>query len=296
MAAYAAHTGASRRWSRIPGLRAVHYPLVTPLHDSGTSPLTLFLICLANLLSGTASVVAAAMLTISLQSRLIPLMVSFSTGMMLGTAVLNLVPEAFESGAPLHLLSWVMLAGFVGFFLLEKSFLMRHSHHHEGDGHAHHDGHDKREAGPGGVLVLIGDSFHNFTDGVLIAAAFIADPVLGWSTAVAVALHEIPQEIGDYIVLVNAGLSRRRALLYNVVSSLASVVGGVAAWWFLSSTQALVPLVIALAASGLIYIALADLVPGLHRQRGRRESALQVLLLAAGISVAALSSMLAHGH
>lgn len=224
------------------------------------------------------------------------MMVSFSTGMLLGTGVLNLIPEAFESGESLHRLSWVMLAGFVGFFLLEKSFLMRHSHHHEGDGHAHHHGHDKREAGPGGLLILVGDSFHNFTDGVLIAAAFMADPMLGWSTALAVALHEIPQEIGDYIVLINAGLSRRRALTYNVISGLSSVVGGILAWWFLSSAQALVPMVIALAASGLIYIALADLVPDLHRQRGRRESALQVLLLAAGVGVAALSSMLAHAH
>ena len=258
--------------------------------------MTLLLICLANLLSGTASVVAAALLTYRLQSRLIPMMVSFSTGMLLGTAVLNLIPEAFESGESLHLLTWVMLAGFVGFFLLEKSFLMRHSHHHEGDGHAHHHGHDKREAGPGGWLILVGDSFHNFTDGVLIAAAFLADPMLGWATALAVALHEIPQEVGDYIVLINAGLSRSRALAYNMISSLASVVGGVLAWWLLSDAKALVPLVVALAASGLIYIALADLVPDLPRQRGRRESAAHGVLMMAGIAVAALSAMLGHTH
>jgi zinc and cadmium transporter len=261
-----------------------------------TEILTLLQIVLANLLSGVASVVAAALLSYRLQSRLIPLMVSFSTGMLLGTAVLNLIPEAFESRVSVHWLAWIMLGGFVGFFVLEKALLLRHSHHHEGDGHSHHHGHDKHEAGPGGLLILVGDAFHNFADGVLIAAAFMADPILGWTTAAAVAVHEIPQEVGDFIVLLNAGLSRRRALAYNLVAALSAIAGGVLGYWLLSTVKDLVPLIVAFAASGFIYIALADLVPDLHRQRGRLESAKQLLLLAAGVAVAALASSIAHVH
>lgn len=259
-------------------------------------PLTLLYIALANLLSGVASVLAAALLSFRLQNRLIPLMVSFSAGMLLGNAVLNLLPEAFESSHDVHEVTWLLLGGFVAFFLLEKALLLRHSHHHEGDGHAHHHGHDRREAGPGGLLILIGDAFHNFADGVLIAAAFVADPVLGWTTALAIAAHEVPQEVGDFIVLINAGLSRRRALVYNLLSGCAALLGGVVGWFALQQGEALVPAVLALAASGFIYIALADLVPDMHRQRAARTSAGQVALLALGIAVAAFASMMAHGH
>ncbi len=242
------------------------------------------------------SVLAAALLSFRLQNRLIPLMVSFSAGMLLGNAVLNLLPEAFESSHDVREVSWLMLGGFVAFFLLEKALLLRHSHHHEGDGHAHHHGHDRREAGPGGLLILVGDAFHNFADGVLIAAAFVADPVLGWTTALAIAAHEVPQEVGDFIVLLNAGLSRRRALLYNVLSGCAALAGGLVGWLTLQRGEALVPSVLALAASGFIYIALADLVPDMHRQRAARTSAGQVALLALGIAVSALAALIAHRH
>jgi zinc and cadmium transporter len=190
----------------------------------------------------------------------------------------------------------VLLGGFVAFFLLEKALLLRHSHHHEGDGHAHHHGHDRKEAGPGGLLILVGDAFHNFADGVLVAAAFIADPALGWTTALAIAVHEVPQEVGDFIVLINAGLTRRRALVYNLVSGLSAIAGGLLGWLMLRQSEALVPSVIALAASGFIYIALADLVPDMHRQRAARTSAGQVALLALGIAVAAAAGAVAHSH
>lgn len=240
---------------------------------------------------------AAAFLSYRLQSRLIPLMVSFSVGMLLGNSVLNLLPEAFES--PLidpHEVGWLMLGGFVAFFLLEKALLIRHSHHHEGDGHAHHHGHDHKEAGPGGYLILIGDSFHNFADGVLVAAAFLTDPALGWVTALAIAVHEVPQEIGDFIVLLNAGLSRRRALVYNLISGGAALVGGVVGYYALQASEVLVPMAVALAASGFIYIALADLVPDMHKHRAIRTSAGQIVLLILGIAVAAVAGMMAHQH
>jgi zinc and cadmium transporter len=223
-------------------------------------------------------------------------MVSLSAGVLLGTAVLHLMPEAFESDADLHALSWTLLAGLVGFFLLEKSSVLRHSHHHEGDGHGHHHGHDRREAGPGGMLILVGDAIHNLADGFLIAAAFIADTGLGWMTAAAIAAHEIPQEIGDFIVLVNAGYSRRRALVYNALAGLSAVVGGVAGWTSLSASANALPFVLVLAASSFIYIALADLVPDLHRRRGRAESAMQVVLLLVGIAGVATLTSFAHVH
>lgn len=258
--------------------------------------MTLVSILLATLLSGVASVAAAAWLSFGMLASLLPRMVSLSAGVLLGAAVLNLLPEAFESGADLHRLSWTLLAGFVGFFLLEKTALIRHSHHHEADGHGHHHGHDHSEAGPGGLLILVGDSIHNFADGVLIAAAFIADERVGWMTAAAIAAHEIPQEVGDFIVLRNAGLSRGRALLFNALSGLAAVVGGLLGYFWLDSFQGALPYVLVLAASSFIYIALADLVPDMQRRRMVGESAVQVALLFAGIVLVAILGMQLHAH
>jgi len=223
-------------------------------------------------------------------------MISLSAGVLLGAAVLQLLPEAMESGASIKGLSWALLAGFVGFFLLEKSALIRHSHHHEADGHGHHHGHDEQEAGPGGMLILVGDSIHNFADGILIAAAFITDPQLGWLTAAAIAAHEIPQEVGDFIVLRNAGYSKQRALLYNVLSGLSAVLGVVLGYFWIESMRGAMPYVLILAASSFIYIALADLVPDMQRRRLLGESAVQVVLMLAGIALIALLSTQLNPH
>ena len=242
------------------------------------------------------SVAVAACISYGALSRWLPRMVSLSAGILLGAAVLHLIPEAFESSAGIEPLSWTLLAGFVGFFLLEKSALLRHSHHHEDDGHGHHHGHDRMEAGPGGVLILVGDSIHNFGDGVLIAAAFLTDPLLGWMTAAAIATHEIPQEIGDFIVLRNAGYSRARALSFNALSGAAAVIGGLLGYWWMGSMQDLMPYVLVLAASSFIYIALADLVPDMQRRRHFGDSAQQVILMLAGIALIAGVTSLLHGH
>ncbi len=268
----------------------------TGLHLAPGPPLTLASIIAATLLSGVASVLAAAWLSFRLMSRMVPRMVSLSAGILLGAAILHLLPEAFESQADLHALSWTLLGGLVAFFLLERSSVLRHSHHHEGDGHGHHHGHDRREAGPGGLLILLGDSIHNLADGFLVAAAFLTDPALGWLTAAAIAAHEIPQEVGDFIVLLNAGLSKRRALAYNALSGLAAVLGGVIGWWSLQTAKDALPYVLVLAASAFVYIALADLVPDMHRQRQRRESLLQVLLMLTGIAAIAALTSLGHAH
>lgn len=258
--------------------------------------LILFQIVLATLLGGLVSIGLAAWLSFAALSRFVSSMVSLSAGLLLGASVLHLLPEAFGSSEDFHQLSWVLLLGLVGFFLLEKFEVLRHSHHHEGDGHDHHHGHDRNEAGPGGLLILVGDGIHNLADGFLVAAAFLVDPALGWLTAVAIAAHEIPQEVGDFIVLLNAGYSRARALTYNAISGASAVVGGVAGYFALEASTELLPFVLVLAASSFIYIALADLVPDMQRQRRRRESALQVGLLIVGISIVATVTSLMHGH
>ena len=223
---------------------------------------------------------------------------AFSTGCLLATALLHMLPEAMEGAQETHALFALLLASLLGFFLLEKFEVLRHSHHHEGDGHEHHEGHDRAEAGPGGMLILVGDAIHNFADGAMIAAAFLIDIKLGWLTALAIAAHEIPQEIGDFIVLVNAGYTRARALGFNLLSSLAGVAGGIAGFLSFGRSTELLPFVAAVSAASFIYIALADLVPDLHRQSRlhSRDSVVQILLLIAGIVIVAVLTSHAHGH
>lgn len=252
----------------------------------------------ATVIAGMLSTLAVAALSLGWLARLVRQLVSLSAGLLLATAVLHLIPEAIESKADVHALSWTMLAGLIGFFMLEKLAILRHGHHHEGDGHGHHHGHDRSEAGPGGLLIVVGDTIHNFADGVMIAAAFMTDMRLGWLTTVAIAAHEIPQEIGDFIVLLNAGYSRRRAVFFNMLSGAAAVAGGIAGYLALSDSQRLLPFAIILSASSFIYIALADLVPDLHRDgaRGGFESAVQVAWMAVGVAVIALLTSVLHAH
>ena len=185
--------------------------------------MTLLYIVLATLAGGLLSVLIAASLTVSVLGRVVQNLVSLSTGVLLGTALLDVLPEAFESKASPQSLFATLLVGLLFFFLLEKAELYRHGHHHEGDEHHHHHGFDVAQAGRGGWSVLLGDSIHNFCDGMIIAAAFLADVRLGVVTSLAIVAHEIPQEVGDYIVLLNAGFTRGRALAYNAISGLASV-------------------------------------------------------------------------
>jgi zinc and cadmium transporter len=260
--------------------------------------MTLTWIILATAAGGLLSVLAAASLTVHVLGRLVHNLVSLSAGVLLGTALLTVLPEAFEGEVPAPHLFATLLGGLVFFFLLEKAELYRHSHHHEGDHphHDHHHGFDAEQAGRGGWSVLLGDSIHNFCDGVIIAAAFLTDVRLGVATALAVVLHEIPQEIGDYIVLLNAGLSRARALVYNGISGLASVVGGLAGYWLAADWKALFPYLLVVAASSFIYVAVADLLPQMQRRLALRETATQVLWLMAGLVVVLLARELLHAH
>lgn len=254
---------------------------------------TLALILLFTALGGLLSVIFAGVFLLipeDRRGRMLPHLVSFATGTLLGAALLALVPDALETAGPdaAHGIGLALVAGIVGFFILEKLVLWRHSHSGEYADHgAHHAHHEHREQASA-VLVVIGDSIHNALDGVIIGAAFLADTSLGIVTAVAVMTHEIPQEIGDFAVLLNSGMSRGRALALNVLSSLTSVIGGLIAYFTLGPALKVLPYAIAVAAASFVYVAVADLIPGLHRRVSLRESVAQVLLIMAGIAVIAL--------
>jgi len=245
--------------------------------------MTLIYIVLATLLGGVASVVLAAALSAPLLSLIVRHLVSLSTGVLLGTALLHVLPEAFESTAPPHALFMTLLCGLMFFFLLEKAELYRHGHHHEHDDHHHHHGFDADQAGRGGWSVLVGDSIHNFCDGVIIAASFLADPQVGLVTSLAIIAHEIPQEVGDYIVLLNAGFSRTRALVYNAISGLAAVVGGVLGYVLIDPWQHYLPYMMVVASSSFIYVAVADLIPQLQKRLSWRDTFLQLFWLVVGL-------------
>ena len=240
-------------------------------------------ILLATTIAGVFSITAAAVFSFALLSKMVERMVSLSVGIMLSTSLLHALPEAFESKADPRSLFATLLGGLLCFFMLEKFAILRHSHHHEGDGHHHAHGHDKREAGKAGWMILVGDGMHNFTDGILIAAAFLANPKLGIVTGLAIIAHEIPQEIGDFIVLLNAGFTRLRAYVFNLLCSLMAVAGGLLGYTMLDRASGLIPYVLVFASSGFIYIAVSDLMPQMQRRATVRESVPQVLLIAAGV-------------
>jgi zinc and cadmium transporter len=258
----------------------------------------LFYIVVATAAGGVLSVFIAASLTLAVLGRLVKGLVSLSAGVLLGTALLNVLPEAFEGKAEPQALFATLLGGLLFFWLLEKAELYRHDHHHEGDGHGHHHHFDAERAGRGGYSVLVGDGVHNFCDGIIIAAAFLADPTLGVVTALAIMAHEIPQEVGDYIVLLNAGFSRRKALAYNALSGLAAVLGGVVGYYLVGPWQALMPYLLVLASSSFIYVAVADLLPQLQQRLSWRETFAQVAWLASGLGLVllAMAGLNGHGH
>lgn len=218
------------------------------------------------------------------QRKILPHMVSFATGTLLCAAFISLLPRALEhpSISDVHDVMITVLIGLLTFFLLEKLVLWRHCHHDDCEAHSTQDqSHERQQAA--GQLILIGDGLHNFVDGILIAAAFLVDVRLGIVTSLAVAAHEIPQEVGDIAIMLHSGFSRRKALLFNVLASLMTVVGGVVGYYALAASAALLPYVLALAASSFIYIAVADLIPGLHKRTQLSETLQQMIAIIIGI-------------
>lgn len=205
------------------------------------------------------------------RARLIPWLVSYAVGALLGASMLEILPKALEQLAPPQVFA-TLLGGILLFFVLEKLVLWRHCHTHDCEVH------------DGAVLpVVVGDGFHNFVDGAMIAAATMTSLPLGISTAVAVTAHEIPQEVGDFAILLHAGYSRSKALMLNGLSALASVAGAMAAFFAFDRLPVLLPYFLALAAASFLYVAMADLIPGLHRGRTDASSLRQIILIAAGV-------------
>jgi zinc and cadmium transporter len=277
---------------------------------------TLVLIILCTLLSGVLSVIAAGvflLLPARLRERSLPHLVSFATGALLGAALLALIPHAvLTAGAGnVHAVGIALVAGIALFFVLEKFLLWRHCHddhcHEHQVDHAHHDHapgaghvHDPAQVHAAardkasGTLVLVGDALHNTLDGVLIAAAFLTDVHLGLVTAAAIMAHEIPQEVGNFAVLLHSGATRRRALLLNLLSSLTAVVGGVVGYFALETALTALPFALSVAAASMLYVAVADLIPGLHKRVDAKSSVMQVILIGCGIAMIALAEGQAH--
>lgn len=255
-----------------------------------------WLVMLAASIGTLVSLLAAAWLSFKSLSKLLEPMVSLSAGVLLGTALLHLMPEALDRGLDYHDAFRWLLAGLLVFFVLEKFSIWRHSHHHEYDGHCHEHGFDKREAGKGGMLIVIGDSLHNFADGMLIASAFLVDVKLGLVTTVSVALHEIPQQTGDFLVLLNAGIRRRKAFILMSIAGLGALLGAGIGYTLFHAIEGLLPIAIVLAASSFLYVAVADLIPHMQQRLKFKEGAMQLFFVIVGLGVVSVASSLLHNH
>jgi len=234
-------------------------------------------------------VLSAALFAFNARAHWVNSLVSYAIGALLGAVFLDILPEAMEMGSSAATVSGTVLFGIMLFFTLEKLLLWRHCHHDHCEAHEvpDHDSHSRS-----GMLIVIGDTFHNFVDGIIIAAAFLTDVNLGIVTALAIIAHEIPQEVGDFMILLHSGYSKTKALTLNLLSSLAMLVGGVMAYFALQSLQNLVPFLLALAAASMIYVAVADLIPGLHKRTALRDTLEQVVLIALGVSSILLVKLL----
>jgi zinc and cadmium transporter len=250
------------------------------------------------LLGGVAGVMLAGLFLLvpeRARARALPFLVAFATGALLGAALLGLLPEAIELAGPGNYgsVGLSLLGGIALFFVLEKLVLWRHCHEDHCETHAPENDHHHQRAP--GVMILIGDTMHNALDGVLIAAAFLIDINLGIMTGFAVLAHEVPSEVGNFAILLHGGMTRARALAWNLITALGAVIGGVIGYFALSSVQPALPYALGVSAASLLYVAVADLIPGLHRKVDVRSSLLQVVLIALGVVlVASLENL--HPH
>jgi zinc and cadmium transporter len=247
---------------------------------------------LAASVAGGALSAGLAALALTVRAAWVPMLVSYAIGALLGAAFLEVIPHAFEQGEPQQAAASI-LGGIFAFFVLEKLLLWRHCHTENCEVHDQHQA--AHDHGRSGLLIVVGDSVHNFVDGVLIAAAFLQGTELGIVTAIAIIAHEIPQEVGDFVILLHSGYSKLRALAMNLLSSLATIVGGVLGYFALSLLEGVHTILLGIVAASMIYVAVADLIPGLHRRPELRDTAFQALLIALGIGTIALVGGL-HNH
>ncbi|HZM43972.1 MAG TPA: ZIP family metal transporter [Burkholderiales bacterium] len=256
---------------------------------------TLAWILTATIAGGLLSVAAAAALALNARASQVPILISYAVGTLLGAVFLELLPQAFGMSDNLESLAGVILAGLLLFFVLEKLVLWRHCHQEECEGHVP-QAVAAGDHGRSGAVIIIGDTFHNLVDGVLIAAAFLANHNLGVVTALAIIAHEIPQEVSDFLILLHSGYTKARALLLNVVSSAAMVAGGVIAYFALQTMQQWIAPLLGIAIASMLYVAVADLIPGLHRRPELLATVQQVVMIALGVGTIWLVGDLAHAH
>ena len=256
---------------------------------------TLAVILIATAAGSVLSLLLAAALAFSARPSWIPVLVSYAIGALLGASLLEVLPEAVEMGGDIETVGRALLGGILMFFLLEKLVLWRHCHDevceaHGSQGHGH-------DHGRSGAMIMVGDTFHNFVDGIIIAGAFIADFRLGVVTTMAIIAHEIPQEIGDFLILLHSGYTRSRALLLNFLSGVATLVGALIGYYALSMLQGWTPVLLGLAGASMLYVAMSDLIPGLHKRAEIGATLQQLALIGLGIgSVALIGYFLDHGH
>ncbi len=256
---------------------------------------TLLWILAATVAGGALSVLAAAALAFNARASWVPILVSYAVGALLGAVFLEILPAAFQLATNIESMAATILAGILLFFVLEKLVLWRHCHVEQCEAHdppvaTHHD------QGRSGLMIMIGDTFHNFVDGVLIAAAFLVNHDLGLVTAIAIIAHEVPQEVGDFLILLHSGYKKATALLFNLLSSAAMVVGGLLGYFALQTLQAWVPYLLGLAAASMLYVSVADLIPGLHRRPELQATMQQVVLIVLGVVTIWFVGELAHSH
>lgn len=221
----------------------------------------------------------AGVVLLALSTRLLHIilfwLVSFATGAILGNVFFHLLPEALEATQNSERVFLLIFLGILASFVLEKFIHWHHCHHLECDEHSH----------PVGAIMLVGDGMHNFIDGILIASAYLVDVQLGIATTIAVLLHEIPQEIGDFAVLLHSGLTKAKAILWNFLSALMSLAGAFLVLLLQGSVEHIEMILLPLTAGNFLYIALADLVPALHRESRPGRAILQLLCIVTGASL-----------
>ncbi|NYZ76733.1 ZIP family metal transporter [Candidatus Micrarchaeota archaeon] len=234
---------------------------------------TLLLIIIATVLDGFAALVGAVTLTLNEATlkKAVLLLVAFSAGALIAGAFFHIIPESLSEGVEPMTLFLIVTFGFAAFFLSEKFLFWHHCHK------------DNCTVHPYTYLILFGDGIHNFIDGLVIAAAFLVDTGFGIATTVMVISHELPQELGDFAVLVHGGLSRQKALLYNFISQLTAVAGGVIGFFLASTLTAFIPFILPFAAGGFLYIGASDLIPQLHEERDTAKSVLAFAMFALGM-------------
>jgi zinc and cadmium transporter len=245
----------------------------------------------ASFIGGALSLFCVALFALNMRAHWISALVSYAIGALLGAVFLDILPEAIKLSPNSTTVSATVLFGILLFFTLEKVLIWRHCHHDECEVHEPH-AQITHDHGRSGAMVIVGDTFHNFIDGIIIAAAFLTDIHLGIVTSLAIIAHEIPQEVGDFAILLHSGYSKIRAFKMNIVSSFATVVGGVLGYLTLQTMQAWTPSLLALAAASLIYVAVADLIPGLHKRTKLSDTVQQVVLITLGIGTVALMNSL----